>query len=278
MTDIKLPDGRFLAFSEYGNPNGKPVFFFHRMPGSRFFRPADVSTTRLGVRLICVDRPGYGESTFQPGRRILNWPQDIAHLANSLGIQQFYLAGHSGGGPYALACAFALPKRVIAVTVLSGAGPIDTPNIGGGMSVTNRFGLTVGRFIPWPLWQTIVWVVYHRRAADPAADIDRGTGNRPIADEEQLRNPEAREACVRSEVEAFRHGLRGMPGMPTCSPALGAFDWKIFFPRFIYGMEPLRTRPQFPWHDIFSGKSQIAELRSVKMKPISYCFLIGEKL
>jgi pimeloyl-ACP methyl ester carboxylesterase len=203
MTDIKLPDGRFLAFSEYGSPIGKPVFFFHGMPGSRYFRPADVSSARLGVRLICVDRPGYGKSTFQPGRRILDWPQDIAKLANSLGIRQFYLAGHSGGGPYVLACSFALPKRVIAATVLSCAGPINTPNIGRGMSTITRYGLTVGRFIPWPLWHILVWVFYHRRAADPAADIYRGAGIRPITDEEQLRNPEVREACIRSELKHF---------------------------------------------------------------------------
>ena len=69
---IYLRDGRILSYAEYGDPCGKPIFFFHGTPGSRYFRPPDEITARLGVRLICVDRPGYGESTFQPGRRILD--------------------------------------------------------------------------------------------------------------------------------------------------------------------------------------------------------------
>ncbi len=32
---IKLKDGRMLGYSEYGAPDGKPVFYFHGHPGSR---------------------------------------------------------------------------------------------------------------------------------------------------------------------------------------------------------------------------------------------------
>ncbi|MFA5875052.1 MAG: alpha/beta hydrolase, partial [Anaerolineales bacterium] len=197
---LQLTEGRTLAFAEYGDLRGKPVFFFHGTPGSRYFRPSDEITAGLGVRLICVDRPGYGESTFQPGRRILDWPEDIAQLADALSIDKFAVAGHSGGGPYVSACAVALPDRVTAAALLSGAGPVEAPDVTRGMSATTKFGLTVGRFIPWPLWRALIWVFYHRRRDDPAADMDRGSGNRPQADEEQVHRPEVREACIRSEV------------------------------------------------------------------------------
>ncbi len=120
------------------------------------------------------------------------------------------MAGHSGGGPYTLACAHSLPGRVRAAAVISGAGPLETPGITNGMSALNKFGLKVGRFIPWPLWRVFVWFVYHRRAADPAADIVRGSGHRPQADEQQMRKLDVREACIKSEIEAFRGGLRGL--------------------------------------------------------------------
>jgi pimeloyl-ACP methyl ester carboxylesterase len=236
MTSINLPDGRILAFAEYGDPRGKPVFFFHGTPGSRFFRPPERITSRLGVHLICVDRPGYGLSTFQLGRRILDWPKDISQLANSLGLDRFYVAGHSGGGPYTLACAFALPARVRAATLLSGAGPLDSPGITAGMSSTNKFGLRVGRFIPWPLWQVLVWFVYHRRAADPAADLVRGNGHRPLADEEQLRKPEVRDACVQSELEAFRSGLRGL-----------AWDTRLLTLPWGFRLDEIKV-PVYLWH------------------------------
>ncbi len=207
---ITLKNGRTLAYAEYGDPRGRPVFFFHGTPGSRFFRPPDETTKKMGVRLVTADRPGYGLSDFQPGRRILDWPADIVQLADTLGIEKFSVAGHSGGGPFTLACAVALPDRVISAASLSGAGPVDAPDITHGMSATNKFGITVGRFVPWTLWQTLIWAFYHRRANNPAAEIDRGTGHRPLADEEQIQKDEVREVCIESEVEAFRPGLRGL--------------------------------------------------------------------
>jgi len=207
---IALKNNRTLGFAEYGDPTGKPVFFFHGTPGSRYFRPSDEISARVGARLICVDRPGYGESSFQPGRRILDWPEDIAHLADILGMDKFAVAGHSGGGPYVSACAYSLPNRITAAAILSGAGPMEMPEITRGLSFTNKFGLTVGRFIPWSLWQVLIWIIYHRRAHDPAADMDRGSNHRPLADEEQIHRLEVRQTCIQSEIEAFRPGLRGL--------------------------------------------------------------------
>lgn len=236
MTSITLHDGRVLAFAEYGIPGGKPVFFFHGTPGSRLFRPPDEITSRMGVHLICVDRPGYGLSTFQLDRSMMDWSKDISRLADSLGLDRFYVAGHSGGGPYTLACAFALPERVRAAALLSGASPLDAPGISEGMSATNKFGLRVGRFIPWPFWQVLVWFVYHRRAFDPAADLLRGNGHRPLADEEQLHKPEVRQACVQSEREAFRSGLRGL-----------AWDTRLLTFPWGFRLEGIKV-PVYLWH------------------------------
>ncbi len=152
-TTIPLSDGRSLAYAEYGDPRGRPVFFFHGTPGSRFFRPADEITRNMGVRLITADRPGYGLSTFQPGRRILDWPSDITQLADHLGINRFAVAGHSGGGPYVLACAAALPERVSAAALVAAAGPVDASAATLGMSQVNKLGFTFGRYAPWPVLQ-----------------------------------------------------------------------------------------------------------------------------
>ncbi len=164
---LQLNDGRSLGYAEFGDPGGKPVFFFHGTPGSRLFRPPDEITRKIGVRLITADRPGYGLSTFQPGRRILDWPADIAQLASHLGIHKFAVSGHSGGGPYVAACAYAIPERLTVAAVLSGAGPADSPGARRGMTSMNKFGVTVGPFLPWPLWHLLVWVLYHRRAGRP---------------------------------------------------------------------------------------------------------------
>ena len=251
---ITLINGHRLAYAEYGDPDGQPVFFFHGMPGSRFFRPDDEVTTRCHVRLVCVDRPGYGESTFQPGRRILDWPACIEQLANQLNLGKFDIAGHSGGGPYVAACAYALPGRVCAAAILSGAGPADAPDGTLGMAPANRLGISLGPVLPWPLWQALVWAVYRRRARDPLADMQRGNGQRPAADDDLLRMPEVREACIRSEIEAFRPGLRGL-----------AWDAQLLTRPWGFSLEDIRV-PTSLWHGTQDDQVPLAMARYVAGK------------
>ncbi len=249
-----LKDGRSLAYAEYGDPVGTPVFFFHGMPGSRFFHPPDEITARRHVRLICMDRPGYGESTFQSGRRILDWPGNIIQLAEALGIGRFAVAGHSGGGPYVAACAYALPDRISAAAILSGAGPADSPGGTRGMSAANKFGIRVGRFIPWPLWQALIWVFFYRRARDPAAEMARGDGIRPAADDEQIHKLEVRETCLRSEIEAFRPGLRGM-----------AWDARLLTLPWGFPLEDIHI-PVHLWHGSEDNQVPVAMARHIAGK------------
>ncbi len=233
---IELQDGRALAYAEYGDLHGRPVFFFHGTPGSRYFRPPDEVTRQLGVRLIAADRPGYGLSTFQAGRRCIDWPRDIVQLADALDIEKFAVAGHSGGGPYVLACAFALPERVSAAASLSGAGPLDSPGATEGMTPLNKAGFKVGRFIPWPLWRLLIRLIYRRRSLDPAAAMDDEIGHRPAADDVQIARPEVRAACLESEREAFRYGL-------------GALAWDARLLTRPWGFRPEEIRvPVHLWH------------------------------
>lgn len=75
---FKLNDGRKLGFVEYGNPQGKPLFFFHGWPGSRFSgKETDKAAKNIGVRIISVDRPGIGLSDFKKDRQLLDWPYDV---------------------------------------------------------------------------------------------------------------------------------------------------------------------------------------------------------
>ncbi len=141
----KLPDGRELAYAEYGDVTGRPVFFFHGAPGSRLFHPPDDVTRGAGVRLICVDRPGYGGSTFQPDRRILDWPKDVAALADRLGLDAFAVTGHSAGSPHTLACAYCLPDRVKAAAILCGVGPVEAPGATENTTFLNALAFKIGR-------------------------------------------------------------------------------------------------------------------------------------
>jgi pimeloyl-ACP methyl ester carboxylesterase len=130
MTDQQatLPDGRKLGFAEYGCFQGKPVFYFHGWPSSRL-SGQDLGPTakRHGARVIAIDRPGL--SDFQPGRQIINWPQDVTFLADYLNIDHFAVIGTCAGAPYVAACALKIPQRLNGAVIVSGLGPFNVPGV-----------------------------------------------------------------------------------------------------------------------------------------------------
>lgn len=124
---IRLADGRWLAYREYGQIHGPLVFYFHGTPGSRLeLALCDEESCCSGARVIAVDRPGMGGSSYQCGRRILDWPCDIEQLAAALGYSEsrFGIVGLSGGAPYAAACAAKIPHRLTHVAIVSGHTPL----------------------------------------------------------------------------------------------------------------------------------------------------------
>lgn len=127
---VLLHDGRKLSYREYGDPDGEPVFYFHGFPSSGIEVMLDDCrqiAQELNLRIIAVNRPGYGVSDFKPERTLLDWPDDISELADSLGIGMFSVLGVSGGGPYAIVCAYKIPGRLNKAGVISGVGPYDAP-------------------------------------------------------------------------------------------------------------------------------------------------------
>ena len=117
---VRLPDGRRLAYSEYGNPKGSVVVFYHHgLPSSR--REAEVFVPSLAdfpdVRLVAFDRPGIGTSDPVARPSYRGWADDLAAAADALGASRFALAGTSGGTPYALSAALAYPDRVTRVAL-----------------------------------------------------------------------------------------------------------------------------------------------------------------
>jgi pimeloyl-ACP methyl ester carboxylesterase len=121
---IRLPDGRLLDYAEWGDPSGQPLIYCHSFPGSRAEgRLGDQPAKHAGVRVIAPDRPGMGLSDFQPGRALVDWPDDVGHLADALGLERFAVLGISGGSPYAAVCAWRLPQRLTDVGIVSGIGP-----------------------------------------------------------------------------------------------------------------------------------------------------------
>ena len=130
LLSVDGPGGRTLAVTEYGDPDGTPVLSLHGTPGSRLRIPPNVADVRTaGLRVITYDRPGYGGSDRQAGRRIVDCVADGVAIADALGLDRFHVAGGSGGAPHALALAARLPERVASVEALVSPAPWDAEGL-----------------------------------------------------------------------------------------------------------------------------------------------------
>jgi pimeloyl-ACP methyl ester carboxylesterase len=147
---LTLADGRALAYDEHGDPDGTPVLSFHGGLSSRLdAAPAHQAARALGIRLIAPDRPGIGRSTYQAGRRLLDWPPDVTELADALGLERFAVMGWSCGGAYAAACAARLPDRVTGTALLASVVPLDVFGTTRGLTTDDRVALFLVRRAPW---------------------------------------------------------------------------------------------------------------------------------
>lgn len=124
-----LDDGRTLAFTDIGSSEGPVVFYCHGAPGGRLeLVGLDAAFAEAGVRVVTPDRPGYGGSTPLAGRTTASWADDIATLANRIGVDRFGVMGLSSGGPYAVACAALLPDRVCGAVIAAGNTDMSWPD------------------------------------------------------------------------------------------------------------------------------------------------------
>lgn len=210
---LTLPGGRVLGYTEYGDPAGAPLFFFHGTPGARTAVPpadaagADGPAGRAGVRLIAPERPGYGLSAPAPGRTLRSWAADVRALADHLGLDRFAVAGASGGGPYALACAHDLADRVTVAGLLCTAGQVAHPAQLRRLSAGNRLKFGVPRYAPWLVradLAALAPVIRRRARALSGLAVQRSAPDRAA-----LAAPGARERLEALLREAFRGGGAG---------------------------------------------------------------------
>jgi pimeloyl-ACP methyl ester carboxylesterase len=205
-----LSDGRALGFAEYGDFTGsKTIFYFHGSGGSRLDHPPDESIlVELGLRFVAIDRPGHGLSSPQPDRKLLDWPTDISQLANHLDVERFYVMGWSAGGPHALACAYKLPKHVIAGAIVSGLAPTDRPNPYAGMPLPLKMLNFLGRKTPGLVY-LFRRLMYPMVMGEPEKAGKKLASSFPTVDRQLAEKPENQKMLVASIQEGYKQGWQG---------------------------------------------------------------------
>ena len=205
-------NGDRVAFSEYGDVSGEPVMFCHGWPSSRMMAQfIDDAARELRVRIISPDRPGIADSSFAMNRTLLDWPPLVSELADFLHLQGFRVLGISGGGPYAYALAWALPKRVRAVAVVSGAPDIAELSDQSGLLPLYRWLMWAEKRLPPPLCR------FGFRLARPFLSLRPPRRTRPWLlkflqpfDADSLRDEKAFEACFESQRRAWKSSAEGV--------------------------------------------------------------------
>jgi len=249
--EIALSDGRALAYAEYGSPSGKPIIYCHGTPSARVEGDLIINgatATASGLHFIVPDRPGMGRSTYALGRRIIDWPNDVLELADSLGLSTFAVFGSSGGAPYALACGALIPNRVRMVGVLGGIAPANAPGVLASMSGQLRMLLRLGRFAPF-----IVRALFRLNLSairrNGARAGEQMASWAPEPDRTLFREERIRSRFIRCFEESCRQGTRG----PATDVALIARPWG-------FDLTAVKT-PVLLWHGERDGNVPVASGR-----------------
>ncbi|MBI2786456.1 MAG: alpha/beta hydrolase [Legionella longbeachae] len=204
---ISLKDGRLLGFSEFGDPKGHPVFYFHGFPGSRLQASDfhEVAKTHH-YRFFGIDRPGMGVSTFNKKHSILSWSQDISALANCLKIDRFSIIGHSGGAPFVMACAYAIPERLIGAAIVSGMAPTTLPESKVGMARGLQIINALVRNIPG--FAFLLMKIQQKMMLKPKV-FNQFVQKLPMPDRIILQDSNRINAMIDALAGAFNQGARG---------------------------------------------------------------------
>lgn len=147
VDQITLPDGRRIDVRTSGSETGYPLFFHHGTPGAVTpIRALESVAHENGLRVITTSRAGYGGSDRHAGRAVSDVVADTAAVLDTLGVSECVVAGWSGGGPHALACAAHLPHAK-ATLVIAGVAPYDAPDLdfltGMGEDNVEEFGAAI---------------------------------------------------------------------------------------------------------------------------------------
>lgn len=200
---VSIGDDRRVAYAEYGVADGRPCLFLHGTPGSRLLgRLFDDAAHRADVRLLAIDRPGYGRSAPWPTRTLPTTPAFVGPVLDDAGVDRVDVVGFSGGGAHAFALAANAPDRVGTVDVVSGAVP---PSLASGTPPARRLLERLATTAPTVLGALFRGQAWLADALTPAAVVAAYT----TAEGRAALPPDVAALVARDFVEAVTRTRRG---------------------------------------------------------------------
>jgi pimeloyl-ACP methyl ester carboxylesterase len=218
---VELPGGGSVGFAEFGDPDGVPCLAFHGLSSSRLmpgwmFAPESLAAAK--VRVIGVDRPGYGLSTVPWVTGFPDWPRAVITLADHLGLGRFAVLAHSLGSAFALACGPAPHDRLAVIVIASGMGPLQPgERFHPGSRTDNLYWRLARRQASWllnPLCRLSGAMVARAARGDPQRFTQSMARRLPDADRQTtqhvLARPYAQPVLLEDLQESYRQGTTVM--------------------------------------------------------------------
>ncbi len=229
--EVRLKSGRKFFYQEFGNPHGEAIIFFHGFPGSSaqgsLFKNSQWAQL---FRVIAFDRPGFGNSDFLVSRKLNDIVEDVDALINQLQIETFHLLAVSGGSPYAMAVAAALPKQARSLNLMCPLGPIYKIQILKHLSLRSQILLVTVRFLPGLIRKVMNTALASQASSkNEGSIVEKFSTTLSSADHEILNNPNYSEVLSESLQHAFNQGPEG----PLQELKIFTTKWKIDFSRIV---------------------------------------------
>lgn len=263
--NVAVGEDRQLGFAEFGAPRGRAMFWLHGTPGARRQIPVEarVYAKQAGIRLIGLDRPGIGSSTPYQYDSVSRFADDLRTVADILDINKMAVIGLSGGGPYTLAAAAAMPDRVVAAGILGGVAPSVGPDaIGSPLMTFARIAEPVLAKAGRPISLIAAGLIRTvRPVASPALELYARLS--PEGDRRLLARPEFKAMFL----DDLLNGARKQLAAPIADAVLFARDWG-------FRLEEVKV-PTHWWHGdadhivpFAHGEHVVARLPDARLYPI----------
>ncbi|MCA1010544.1 alpha/beta fold hydrolase [Halobacillus halophilus] len=222
---IQTKDARTLAYCEFGDLSGYPIFYAHGGPGSRIEALSlDSTAKKFGFRIIAMDRPGMGGSTIKENRALLDYPEDIRELADTLGIDTFGAMGTSSGGAHTTVCSYSLADRLTFNFAFAGyTNFAEMPGAAERLEApADRLSIKLAEKSPL-LFRLLFKGMGIAMKMFPKLTINSLLKTVSATDKKIAQDPHFQERFIAEQKEAFRQGGKGV----AIDAAVHYVDWGV---------------------------------------------------
>lgn len=126
-SSFPLKDSGQLTCAEYGDGDGFPILIQHGLIASIDDHDLFERLIQAGKHLICVARPGYGESSPHELHSYAEWADLMRPIVDSLALDHFDILAMSSGAPYGFSLGYFFPEIVRSIYIFSGIPALYDP-------------------------------------------------------------------------------------------------------------------------------------------------------